>query len=174
MAITESSSEQLDGRNQLVNHNNNTNHINMNPEPLDFDECLKDSPKFRHNLKENLVYIDHLESCMSRTIKQISNYIETGRDHIKSQRDFIQSMKVLNQALAPNSKEASKKVNSLLETLEEIMRLHEIVIDQSARTVGSSFAKFINGDLLKLKEARKSFDKIKMLDTLSSNRWTYP
>lgn len=40
------------------------------------------------------------------------------------------------------------------------MKLHEVVIDQSARTVGGSFSKFINEDLLRLREARKSFDKI--------------
>lgn len=137
-----------------------SNQVNLNPEPLDFDECLKDSPKFRHQLKENLAYIEHMEHCMSKTIKQISNYIETGRDHIKAQKDFINSMMTLNQALTPNSKETSKNVNTLLETLEEIMRLHEIVIDQSARTVGSSLTRFINDDLQKLREARKSFDKI--------------
>ena len=133
----------------------------MNPDPIDLDECLKDSPKFRHSLKENLAYIEHLESCMSRTIKQISNFIETGQDHIKAQSDFINSMRTLNNALGTrDNKETSKNVNTLLETLEEIKRLHEIVIDQSARTVGRSFSKFINDDLVKLREARKSFDKI--------------
>lgn len=163
MAITaESSSQQLDSRNQLVSKNlNNTNQqVNMDPEPLDFDECFKDSPKFRQNLKDNLAYFDNLEYSMSRTIKQITDYIDTGREHIRAQGEFIGALKVLNGTLGSNNLHVSKRVTTLLGTLEEIKRLHEIVVDQSALTVGASLRKFINDDLLKVKEARKSFDKI--------------
>lgn len=161
MAITESTSQQSDSKNQLVRHAHNSNmQLNMDPEPLDFEECLKDSPKFRQNLKDNLAYVENLETCMSRTIKQITNYIETGRDHIKSHKDFINSMRGLNSCLGVRNLNVSKRVDTLLGTLEEIMQLHEIVIDQSARTVGNSLTKFINDDLQKIKEARKSFDKI--------------
>lgn len=167
MASTESTSQQLGSRNHLdrqqtnnfYNHNNNSQSI-MDPEPIDFDECLKDSPKFRQNLRDNLSYIENLENCMSKTIKQVTNYIETGREHIKAQKDFISSMRTLNTCLGIQNINVSKRVKTLLETLEEITSLHEIVIDQSARTVGNSLSRFINDDMIKIKDARKSFDKI--------------
>lgn len=145
---------QSDSKNQLVHSKI------VHPEPLDFDECLKDSPKFRSTLKDNLNYIEQLESCMTRTIKQVSNYIETGKDHVNSQKEFINSMRALNTTIGNNAQGTYEKLESLLKTLEEVMRLHEIVIDQSARTVGSCLSTFINDDLVKLREARKSFDKI--------------
>lgn len=173
MAITESTSQQSDSKNQLV-RSNHSQQVNMNPEPIDFDECLKDSPKFRQNLKDNLAYIENLETCMSKTIKQITNYIDTGRDHIKSQQDFITSMKTLNASLGANNVDVSKRVNTLLGTLQEIARLHEIVIDQSARTIGASLSKFITDDLLKIKEARKSFDKISHEYDQALTRYSQP
>lgn len=179
MAITESSSQQSDSKNQLVRNQlhhpyNNTQQANVDPEPLDFDECYRDSPRFRQNLKENLNYVENLESCMSKTIKQITNYIDTGRDHIKAQQDFITSMKTLNTSLGANNIDISKKINTLLGTLEEIMRLHEIVIDQSARTIGTSLSKFITDDFQKIKEARKSFDKISHEYDQALTRYSQP
>jgi len=157
MVITNSSSHNQDSKIQLVQ---NSIQSSMDPEPIDFDECFKDSPKFRQSLKENLNYVENLENCMSRAIKQINNYIDTGREHIKSQKEFVQAMKILNSSLGKSSHNTSKRVNTLLGALEEIMRLHEIVIDQSARTVGTSLTKFMNDDMLKIREARKSFTKI--------------
>lgn len=132
----------------------------MEPEPIDFSECLKDSPRFRQSLKDNLSYVESLENLMSKTIKHISSYIETGRDHLKSQKDFIASLRLLISSLGLKNPELSKLADLLMGSLEEIMRLNEIVIDQSARTIGSSLTGFISDDLLKIKEARKSFDKI--------------
>lgn len=132
----------------------------MDPNPMDFDECLKDSPKFRQNLKENLNYVDCFETYILKAIKQVNNYIETGRNHVNSQKDLVQSLKALNGSLGSKSGEVIKRVNSLLETLEEVMRLQEIVLDQSARTIGTSLSRLVNDDLLKIREARKSFDKI--------------
>lgn len=132
----------------------------MGSEPIDFDECLKDSPKFRQKLKDTLSYMDSLESSLSKTIKQINNYIETGREHIRSQQDFINSMQTLNSTVNQNQNDSSKRISTLLETLEEIKRLNEIVLDQSVRTIGNSLTSLINDDLFKIKEARKSFDKI--------------
>lgn len=146
----------------LVNDRNkqHTSNSNMSSlEPIDFDECLRDSPKFRHALKDNLNSIESLETCMNKTLKQIANYIETGRDHIKSQQDLTSSIRSLNNTLKPH-KETTDKIGDLLEVLDEITRLNEIVIDQSSRTIGKSLHKFINDDLMKLREARKSFDKI--------------
>lgn len=132
----------------------------MDPNPMDFDECLKDSPRFRHSLKENLNYVDNLETYISKAIKQVNNYIETGRNHVNSQKDLVLALKALNGSLGNKSCEVIKRVNSLLETLEEVTRLQEIVLDQSARTVGTSLSRLVNDDLLKIREARKSFDKI--------------
>jgi len=157
------SSGNLDHSNCLVQESNpsNTNtNSPLDPEPIDFDECLKDSPKFRQTLKDNLSSIENLENSMVKAIKHISNYIETGRDHIKSQKDLINSMRSLNSALGPNQRETKKRVAELLDNLEEIPRINEIVLDQSAKTVRSSLTNFINDDLFKLREARKSFDKI--------------
>uniref|UniRef100_A0A6G1S6N0 Arf-GAP with coiled-coil, ANK repeat and PH domain-containing protein 2 n=1 Tax=Aceria tosichella TaxID=561515 RepID=A0A6G1S6N0_9ACAR len=158
MASIEMASKQsLDNSRTDVSNNHTTS---MEPPAIDFDECLRDSPNFRQSLRDNLANVDQLESCMSRTMKQLANLIETGRDHMNSQKEFIQSLKTLNNVLGPSNRETSKRVNILIETFQEIIGLHEVVIDQSARTVGNSFSKFINDDLHKLKEARKSFDKI--------------
>lgn len=127
---------------------------------MDFDECLKDSPKFRQNLKENLNYVDCFETYILKSIKQVTNYIETGRNHVTSQQDLVAALKALNASLGNRNSEVIKRVNSLLETLEEITRLQEIVLDQSVRTIGTSLTKLVNDDLLKIREARKSFDKI--------------
>lgn len=152
-------------RNQLVRqqqHNNSSSiqQVDMNPEPIDFDECLKDSPKFRQVLKDNLTYVENLESCMAKAIKQLNNYIETGREHIKSHQDLIGSMKVLNSSLGPDNETISTHGNTLLGILDQVMKNYAIIIDQSARTVGTSLNKFINDVVFKIHEARKSFDKI--------------
>lgn len=159
MSTTEPSvSPQTDTK--LVHIDQTSNKINLNPEPIDFEECLKDSPKFRQSLRENLAHVEHLEHHMSKAIKQVSHLIDTGREYVQSQQGFINSMRSLGNALGPSDTKTSKHINTLLETWQEITKLHEIVIDQSARSVGGSFSKFINEDLLKLREARKSFDKI--------------
>jgi hypothetical protein len=161
MASSETTSQHsLDGKTNSNHTGTNHHYIDMEPTAIDFDECLRDSPKFRQSLRENLASVDQLETHMSRTLKHLANFIETGREHMNSQKEFIQSIRTLNAALGPSNKETSKRVNILLETMQEIVGLHEVVIDQSARTVGNSFSKFINDDLHKLKEARKSFDKI--------------
>lgn len=148
--------------------------VDPEPDPLDFDECLKDSPKFRQCLKDNLSNVENLEHYMSKTIKQVGNYIDTGREHIKSQKDFVNSMKTLNGVVGPSNVETYKRVNTLLSALDELGRLYEIVIDQSARTIGNSLSQFINNDLTKLKEARKSFDKISHEYDLALTKYSQP
>lgn len=152
----------------------NSHQSNMEPAAIDFDECLRDSPKFRQSLRENLANVEQLENCMSRTMKQLANLIDTGRDHMSAQKEFIQSIRTLNNTLGSGNKETSKRVNVLIETLQEIVGLHEVIIDQSARTVGSSFSQFLNDDLHKLKEARKSFDKISHEYDQALTRYSQP
>lgn len=136
-------------------------HLNMEPESIDFSECLKDSPRFRQSLKENLSYVDNLENCMSKTIKHISHCVETGREHLKSQKDFVASLRALIASLGiVNKSEHIKSIQLLLGSLDEVLRLNEVFLEQSARTIGASLTKFINDDLLKVKDARKGFDKI--------------
>lgn len=175
MVITESgNSEEPRSLSHNYSHHQSNPNLNTDPDDIDFDECLKDSPRFRQNLNDHLNYVDYLETCMGKTIKYIGHYVDTGRDHIKSQRDFINTLRVLSSSLGSNNSELTKRFDILLGTLEEILRLNEIVIDQSARTIGTSLNTIINDDILKIKEARKSFDKISHEYDTALNKHSQP
>lgn len=128
-------------------------------QPIDLDECLKDSPKFRHLLKENLNYIDRLEACMEKTVKHCNQSIESGKSYLKAQSAFVGSLTDLSECFE-DDREISVRLDTLLIAFREIIRLQTIIVDQAGRTIGCGISKFIQDDLSKLKDTRKSFEKI--------------
>ncbi len=53
---------------------------------LDINEGLRDSPKFRSALDEQLMTIDNLDSKLERLLKSSHSMIESGKSYVDSQQ----------------------------------------------------------------------------------------
>ncbi|XP_065198697.1 arf-GAP with coiled-coil, ANK repeat and PH domain-containing protein 2-like [Sycon ciliatum] len=63
--------------------------------PIDFEECLGDTPRFRSHLEVHEAQISKLESHIEKTIKQCKKYIEAGRAFSQASKLFMETLTLM-------------------------------------------------------------------------------
>ncbi|XP_064611026.1 arf-GAP with coiled-coil, ANK repeat and PH domain-containing protein 2-like isoform X2 [Liolophura sinensis] len=126
---------------------------------VDFNECLKDSPKFRASLEEAEADIEMLEAKLEKMVKLCSIMIDTGKHFSLATKGFITGMDDLAKYFSSDNlvKECLKKFS---DALNEIQRYYNILMDQAHRSVCKNLNTFIKTDIKKVKEAKRHFEKI--------------
>ncbi|XP_078526968.1 arf-GAP with coiled-coil, ANK repeat and PH domain-containing protein 1 [Lissotriton helveticus] len=125
---------------------------------LDFEECLKDSPRFRSAIEGVESDVSELETRLEKLVKLCSGMLETGRQYCTNSKLFVNGIRelsqnssddtVLNESLERFSGGLNKMIDShkdLLETTQDSCRLH--------------LQTLIKEDIKKFKDTRKDFDK---------------
>ncbi|XP_060690756.1 arf-GAP with coiled-coil, ANK repeat and PH domain-containing protein 2-like isoform X2 [Hemiscyllium ocellatum] len=126
---------------------------------VDFDECLKDSPRFRAGLEDVEGDFAELESKLDKVVKLCAGMIDAGKNFCNANKQFVNGIR----ELAHQSTKDEVIENSLMrfsESLHEMVTFHMILFDQAQRSIKLQLQTFVKEDLRKFKDVKKQFDKV--------------
>ncbi|XP_078697858.1 arf-GAP with coiled-coil, ANK repeat and PH domain-containing protein 2-like isoform X1 [Branchiostoma floridae x Branchiostoma belcheri] len=126
---------------------------------IDFEECLKDSPKFRVSLEQVENDIHDLESKLEKVIKLCNGMMEAGKAYNAANGAFINGVRELSVYFR-----GDQQVNDALcrfaDGLTEMLNYYTILFDQAKRAISKNLDHFVKNDLKKVKDTKKHFEKI--------------
>uniref|UniRef100_A0A4W4E0Q6 Arf-GAP with coiled-coil, ANK repeat and PH domain-containing protein n=1 Tax=Electrophorus electricus TaxID=8005 RepID=A0A4W4E0Q6_ELEEL len=114
---------------------------------VDFEECLKDSPRFRATIEDVEGDVGELESKLDRMVKLCIGMIDAGRAYSQANKQFVNGIREL-------------ALQSMTDDVIGVAHVHRILFDQAQRSIKSQLQVFVKEDLRKFKEAKKQFDKV--------------
>nr|KAF6473053.1 ArfGAP with coiled-coil, ankyrin repeat and PH domains 2 [Rousettus aegyptiacus] len=108
---------------------------------VDFEECLKDSPRFRAALEEVEGDVAELELKLDKLVKLCIAMIDTGKAFCVANKQFMNGIRDLAQYSSNDT-------------------VVEILFDQTQRSIKAQLQNFVKEDLRKFKDAKKQFEKV--------------
>ncbi|KAM7013463.1 arf-GAP with coiled-coil, ANK repeat and PH domain-containing protein 2 isoform 2-T2 [Passerculus sandwichensis] len=126
---------------------------------VDFEECLKDSPRFRATLEEVEGDVTELELKLDKLVKLCIAMIDTGKAFCTANKQFMNGIRDLAQY---SCKDALVETNLMKfsDTLQEMINYHNILFDQIQRSIKTQLQTFVKEDIRKFKDAKKQFEKV--------------
>ncbi|XP_077343588.1 arf-GAP with coiled-coil, ANK repeat and PH domain-containing protein 2 isoform X2 [Lithobates pipiens] len=126
---------------------------------VDFEECLKDSPRFRAALEEVEGDVSELEQKLDKLVKLCIGMIDAGKAYCTANKQFMNGIRDLAQ-YSSKDKVIESSLTKFSDSLEEMIKFHNILFDQAQRSIKSQLQSFVKEDLRKFKDAKKQFDKV--------------
>ncbi|XP_012055536.1 PREDICTED: arf-GAP with coiled-coil, ANK repeat and PH domain-containing protein 2 [Atta cephalotes] len=136
---------------------------------IEFEECLRDTPKFRLCIEEVEKNVDLLEQKLDKVLKNCSLTIDTGKAFVGQQNQFANSLWELSLYFSDDP-EIMAFLNKLIHALQEMNKYHTILLDQASRTVMKDLNNFIKSDIKRAKETRHYFERISSDLDIALNR----
>ncbi|KAJ7324539.1 hypothetical protein JRQ81_017559 [Phrynocephalus forsythii] len=126
---------------------------------VDFEECLKDSPRFRAALEDVEGDVAELEVKLDKLVKLCIAMIDTGKAFCAANKQFTNGIRDLAQY---SSKDALMEVSltKFSDSLQEMINYHTILFDQTQRSIKAQLQMFVKEDIRKFKDAKKQFEKV--------------
>ncbi|XP_041861873.1 arf-GAP with coiled-coil, ANK repeat and PH domain-containing protein 2-like isoform X2 [Melanotaenia boesemani] len=126
---------------------------------VDFEECLKDSPRFRATIEEVEGDVCELESKLDKLVKLCIGMIDAGKAYNAANKQFVNGIRELAQQ-STKDEVIESSLTKFAESLQEMINYHTILFDQAQRSIKTQLQTFVKDDLRKFKEAKKQFDKV--------------
>uniref|UniRef100_A0A4W3IJ44 Arf-GAP with coiled-coil, ANK repeat and PH domain-containing protein n=1 Tax=Callorhinchus milii TaxID=7868 RepID=A0A4W3IJ44_CALMI len=126
---------------------------------VDFEECLKDSPRFRAAIEEVEGDVAELESKLEKVVKLCIGMIDAGKNFCNANKQFVNGIRELAQQ-STKDEVIESHLMRFSESLSEMVNYHTILIDQAQRSIRTQLQTFVKEDLRKFKDAKKQFDKV--------------
>ena len=126
---------------------------------IEFEECLKDSPKFRTQLEENELSVNDLENHLEKTAKVCSSVVDTGKLYSQAVAALISEFESLSPLFSKDGF-VQGSMKKMCNTLSEAQSCLSILLDQMQRSIVGGIQSFIKADIKKVKDTKKYFDKI--------------
>ncbi|XP_041745645.2 arf-GAP with coiled-coil, ANK repeat and PH domain-containing protein 2 isoform X10 [Coregonus clupeaformis] len=126
---------------------------------VEFEECLKDSPRFRATIEEVEGDVGELESKLDKLVKLCIGMIDAGKAYNTANRQFVNGIREL-AASSTKDEVIESSLTTFAESLQEMINYHTILFDQAQRSIKTQLLTFVKEDLRKFKEAKKQFDKV--------------
>ncbi|KAL4608151.1 arf-GAP with coiled-coil, ANK repeat and PH domain-containing protein 2-like [Arapaima gigas] len=126
---------------------------------VDFEECLKDSPRFRAAIEEVEGDVSELEAKLDKVVKLCIGMIDAGKVYNAANKQFVSGIRELAQQSAKDEVIESS-LTKFADSLQEMINYHTIFFDQAQRSIKSQLQAFVKEDLRKFKDAKKQFDKV--------------
>ncbi|KAE8292825.1 Arf-GAP with coiled-coil, ANK repeat and PH domain-containing protein 3 Centaurin-beta-5 [Larimichthys crocea] len=127
---------------------------------VDFEECIKDSPRFRANIDEVETEVVEIEAKLDKLVKLCSGMIEAGKAYVSANKLFVNGIRDLSQQCKKDEM-ISECLEKCGESLQEIINYHMILFDQAQRSVKQQLHNFVKEDVRKFKETKKNFDRVR-------------
>uniref|UniRef100_A0A8C5E4F6 Arf-GAP with coiled-coil, ANK repeat and PH domain-containing protein n=1 Tax=Gouania willdenowi TaxID=441366 RepID=A0A8C5E4F6_GOUWI len=127
---------------------------------VDFEDCIKDSPRFRANIDEIETEVVEIEAKLDKLVKLCSGMIEAGKAYISANKLFVNGIRDLSQPCKKDEM-ISDCLEKCGESLQEIINYHMILFDQAQRSVKQQLHNFVKEDVRKFKETKKHFDRVR-------------
>ncbi|XP_008566359.1 PREDICTED: arf-GAP with coiled-coil, ANK repeat and PH domain-containing protein 2 isoform X1 [Galeopterus variegatus] len=126
---------------------------------VDFEECLKDSPRFRAALEEVEGDVSELELKLDKLVKLCITMIDTGKAFCVANKQFMNGIRDLAQ-YSSNDAVIETSLTKFSDSLQEMINFHTILFDQTQRSIKAQLQNFVKEDLRKFKDAKKQFEKV--------------
>ncbi|XP_056461261.1 arf-GAP with coiled-coil, ANK repeat and PH domain-containing protein 3-like isoform X4 [Gadus macrocephalus] len=127
---------------------------------VDFEECIKDSPRFRAGIDEVETDVVEIEAKLDKLVKLCSGMIEAGRAYVSANKLFVNGIKDLSLQ-CKKEEMISECLEKCGESLQEIVNYHTILFDQAQRSIKQQLHSFVKEDVRRFKETKKQFDRVR-------------
>ncbi|XP_030585086.1 arf-GAP with coiled-coil, ANK repeat and PH domain-containing protein 3-like isoform X1 [Archocentrus centrarchus] len=127
---------------------------------VDFEECIKDSPRFRAGIDDVETDVGEIEAKLDKLVKLCSGMIEAGRAYVSANKLFVNGIKDLSQQ-CKKEEMISECLEKCGESLQEMVNYHTILFDQAQRSIKQQLHTFIKEDIRKFKDTKKQFDRVR-------------
>ncbi|XP_033012201.1 arf-GAP with coiled-coil, ANK repeat and PH domain-containing protein 3 isoform X2 [Lacerta agilis] len=127
---------------------------------VEFEECIKDSPRFRATIDEVETDVVEIEAKLDKLVKLCSNMIDAGKAYLITNKHFVGGVRDLSQQCKKDEM-ISECLNKFGDSLQEMVNYHMILFDQAQRSVRQQLHNFVKDDVRKFKETKKQFDKVR-------------
>uniref|UniRef100_A0A3B5KX10 Arf-GAP with coiled-coil, ANK repeat and PH domain-containing protein n=1 Tax=Xiphophorus couchianus TaxID=32473 RepID=A0A3B5KX10_9TELE len=114
---------------------------------LDFEECLKDSPRFRAEIEVVQNDVSELETRLDKLVKQCQAMLEAGRVYCQTSKSFVSGLRELGHQLSTDS--------MMEECLDKFSKKLSVIFDAQ----GFCFYSLTHRDVRKFKDVRKEFER---------------
>ncbi|KAK2860350.1 hypothetical protein Q7C36_004516 [Tachysurus vachellii] len=125
---------------------------------MDFEECLKDSPRFRAAIEVVEGDVNELETRLEKLVKQCNAMLEAGRAYCQSSKSFVHGLRELGYHLAEDST-MGNCLEKFSKTLSTILMSQEELIDNTHKSVKLKLQSFVKDDVKRFKDTRKEFER---------------
>ncbi|XP_077007740.1 arf-GAP with coiled-coil, ANK repeat and PH domain-containing protein 3 [Tamandua tetradactyla] len=127
---------------------------------VEFEECIKDSPRFRATIDEVETDVVEIEAKLDKLVKLCSGMLEAGTAYVAANRLFVSGVRDLSRQCQGDSV-ISECLQRFGDSLQEMVNYHMILFDQAQRSVRQQLHNFVKEDVRKFKETKKQFDKVR-------------
>ncbi|XP_018083372.1 arf-GAP with coiled-coil, ANK repeat and PH domain-containing protein 3 isoform X5 [Xenopus laevis] len=127
---------------------------------VDFEECIKDSPRFRASIDEVETDVVEIEAKLDKLVKLCSSMLEAGKTYLTTNKHFVSGIRDLSQQCKKDEM-ISECLDKFGDSLKEMVNYHMILFDQAQRSVRQQLHIFVKDDVRKFKESKKQFDKVR-------------
>ncbi|XP_029434251.1 arf-GAP with coiled-coil, ANK repeat and PH domain-containing protein 3 isoform X3 [Rhinatrema bivittatum] len=127
---------------------------------VDFEECIKDSPRFRAAIDEVETDVVEIEAKLDKLVKLCSGMLEAGKAYLTTNKHFVSGVRDLSQQCRKDEM-ISECLDKFGDSLQEMINYHTILFDQAQRSVRQQLHIFVKEDVRKFKESKKQFDKVR-------------
>ncbi|KAL7991182.1 hypothetical protein Chor_012837 [Crotalus horridus] len=126
---------------------------------VDFEECLKDSPRFRAALEDVEGDVTELELKLDKLVKLCIVMIDTGKAFCVANKQFIHGLRDLAHYSSRDDL-VEGSLSKFSDSLQEMINYHTILFDQTQRSIKAQLQMFVKEDIRKFKDAKKQFEKV--------------
>ncbi|XP_013925191.1 PREDICTED: arf-GAP with coiled-coil, ANK repeat and PH domain-containing protein 2 [Thamnophis sirtalis] len=126
---------------------------------VDFEECLKDSPRFRAALEDVEGDVTELELKLDKLVKLCIAMIDTGKAFCLANKQFIHGLRDLAHYSSKDDL-VEGSLTKFSDSLQEMINYHTILFDQTQRSIKAQLQMFVKEDIRKFKDTKKQFEKV--------------
>ncbi|XP_067379483.1 arf-GAP with coiled-coil, ANK repeat and PH domain-containing protein 1 isoform X2 [Channa argus] len=125
---------------------------------MDFEECLKDSPRFRADIEVVQSDVIELETRLEKLVKQCQAMLDAGRVYCQTSKSFVSGLRELGHPRSGDKtmeeclEKFSKKLTIILDAQGE-------VIETTQKAVKMKLQNFVKEDVRRFKDVRKEFER---------------
>ncbi|KAJ8338176.1 hypothetical protein SKAU_G00371420 [Synaphobranchus kaupii] len=125
---------------------------------LDFEECLKDSPRFRAAIEGVEGDVGELETRLEKLVKQCNSMLEAGKVYCQNSKNFINGLRELGHHCVADTMLAECLVK-FSDKLSVILDSQGEVIETTQKSVKLKLQSFVKEDVRRFKDVRKEFER---------------
>ncbi|XP_027980660.1 arf-GAP with coiled-coil, ANK repeat and PH domain-containing protein 1 [Eumetopias jubatus] len=123
---------------------------------LDFEECLKDSPRFRASIELVEAEVSELETRLEKLLKLGNGLLESGRHYVAASRTFVAGICDLAH-LGPPEPMMVECLDKFTESLNHKLDSHAELLDATQHMLQQQIQTLVKEGLRGFREARRDF-----------------
>ncbi|XP_062840601.1 arf-GAP with coiled-coil, ANK repeat and PH domain-containing protein 1 [Anolis carolinensis] len=125
---------------------------------LDFEECRKDSPRFRAAIETVETEVSLLETQLEKLLKLCATMLESGRQYCAHSKTFVLGVQELSHN-SPGDPMMSECLEKFSKSLTKMIDGHEELLDVTQQSLKNQIQSLVKEDMKQFKETRKEFER---------------